>query len=385
MHRRAWIALCFAITVMASRPAEPATTNGMPDVTVEAERVAAQARRYLARVIRTNGYSTTAGEAPGRIMGTGVSLGGGYLLTCAGIVGSAREVLVSPVPGDTVIARVVGVDRRTNVAVLKADGLGLPAMPVDDRALVFPGEMVFAVGLGAPGAPSAGFGTVVLSDGPSLGYTDVDMLQVAAPMFPGFTGGALLNREGRMVGLLSGRLELDRGRAILPAGTDLIAGYVRGGHVTTTDPAAATVALPVANAMEIAQELERLGFVERGYLGLQVELTKLLRERGRVMAGVMVHRVVGASPAAEAGLIPGDVILEYAGARVQSPEDLSFLVAATRPRLQRADPILAARCPRHRGGGDPTGPRFGLDPGNGCVSGRPFHRGRGRARGSLTL
>lgn len=134
-----------------------------------------------------------------------------------------------------------------------------------------------------------------------------------------------------MVGLLSGRLELDRSRAILPAGTDLIAGYVRGGHVTTTDPAAATVALPVANAMEIAKELERLGFVERGYLGLQVELTKLLRERGRVMAGVMVHRVVGASPAAEAGLIPGDVILEYAGARVQSPEDLSFLVVATVP------------------------------------------------------
>jgi serine protease Do len=331
MTRRAWIALCFAIAVMAPRAAQPAAPSGMPEVTAEAGRVAAQARRFLTRVIRASETPTAAGEAPGRIMGTGVSLGGGYILTCAGIVGSAREVLVSPVPGDTVIARVVGVDRRTNVAVLKADGLGLSPMPIDDRALVFPGEMVFAVGLGAPGAPSAGFGTVVLPEGPSLGYTDVDMLQVAAPMFPGFTGGALLNREGKMVGLLSGRLELGRGRAVLPAGTDLIAGFVRDGHVTTTDPSATTVALPVTNALEIAQELERLGFVERGYLGLQVELTKILRGRGRAMAGVMVHRVVGASPAAEAGLIPGDVILEYAGARVQSPEDLSFLVAATVP------------------------------------------------------
>jgi S1-C subfamily serine protease len=326
-----WIAFCFAVALMAPREAQPAAPSGMQDVTAEAGRVAAQARRYLTRIIRTNDTSLVAGEAPGRIIGTGVSLGGGYILTCAGIVGPAREVLVSPVPGDTVIARVVGVDRRTNVAVLKADGLGLSPIPIDDRALVFPGEMVFAVGLGAPGAPSAGFGTVVLSDGPSLGYTDVDMLQVAAPIFPGFTGGALLNREGRMVGLLSGRLGLGSGRVVLPTGTDLIAGFVRDGHVTTTDPSATTVALPVAGALEIAQELERLGFVERGYLGLQVELTEILRGRGRVMAGVMVHRVVGASPAAEAGLIPGDVILEYAGARVQSPEDLSFLVAATVP------------------------------------------------------
>ena len=331
MLRRAWVALCFAIVVIAPRAAQAADSIGMSGVTADAERIAAQARRYLTCVIRASGYSAAAAEGPGRIIGTGVSLGEGYILTCAGIVGSAREVLVSPVPGDTVIARVVGVDRRTNVAVLKADGLGLSAIPIDDRALVFPGEMVFAVGLGAPGAPSVGFGTVVLSEGPSLGYSDVDMLQVAAPMFPGFTGGVLLNREGRMVGLLSGRLELGRGRAILPAGTDLIAGYVRGGHVTTTDPAATTVALPVANALGIAQELKRLGFVERGYLGLQVELTKILRERGRAMAGVMVHRVVGAGPAADAGLIPGDVILEYAGARVQSPEDLSFLVAATVP------------------------------------------------------
>lgn len=330
MHRRTSVAFFFAIAVMASRPADSAASNGMQGVTGEAERVATQARRYLTRVIRTAGYSAAA-EAPGRIIGTGVSMGEGYILTCAAVVGSAREVLVSPVPGDTVIARVVGVDRRTNLAVLKADGLGLSAIPVDDRALVFPGEMVFAVGLGAPGAPSAGFGTVVLPDGPSLGYSDVDMLQVAAPMFPGFIGGALLNREGKMIGLLSGRLELGTGRAILPAGTDLIAGYIQAGHVTTADPTATTVALPVAGALEIARELTQLGYVERGYLGLQVELKKILRERGRAMAGVMVHRVVVASPAAEAGLIPGDVILEYAGARVQSPEDLSFLVAATIP------------------------------------------------------
>ncbi len=330
MWRPACIALGALFLLAAPGQLSAAEPRAMPGVTGEAERLAMQARRYLVRVIRAATHSASP-EGPGRIIGTGVSLGGGYILTCAGIVGSATEVLVSPSPGDTVIARVAGLDRRTNIAVLQADGLGLAPIPVSDRALVFPGEMVFAVGLGAPGAPSAGFGTVVLPEGPSLGYSDVDMLQVAAPVFPGFTGGALLDRSGRMVGLLSGRLERSRGRVLLPPGTDLVAGYVQEGHVTTTDPSLTTVALPVANALELAEELRRLGYVERGFLGLQVELRRVLRERGRSVAGVVVHRVVEGGPAAEAGLIPGDVILEYAGARVQSPEDLSFLVAATVP------------------------------------------------------
>ena len=89
------------------------------------------------------------------------------------------------------------------------------------------------------------------------------------------------------------------------------------------------MALPVTHALEIAGELASVGYVERGYFGLQVELITTPRHRG--LRGVLVHRVVEGSPAGRANLLSGDVILDYAGARVQSPEDLSFLVAATVP------------------------------------------------------
>ena len=312
--------------------AQPGGDNGaVSDLTDSVNEVAREATRHLVRVIRAvewPGFKQN-GSAPSRIIGTGVSLGGGLIITGAGVVGPATEVLVAAADGDTVIARVVGVDRRTNLALLESPGLNLPPISLAEDVLLFPGDLVVAVGLGPPGYPEASFGTVVLVDGPSLGYSEVDMVQVTAPVFPGYTGGALLTRDGRMVGLVSGRVEMDPDQAILPAGTDMVAGWVMRGRLATTAPSAATVALPIRHALEIAEELGRVGYVERGYFGLQVELIGARRHRG--LRGVLVHRVVEGSPAGRANLLPGDVILEYAGARVQSPEDLSFLVAATVP------------------------------------------------------
>ncbi len=318
-------------TAGAGSPAAGGGNGAVGDLTEGVNDVALEASTHLVRVIRALEWPGHEAEhaGPSRIIGTGVSLGGGRIITGAGVVGPATEVLVVADRGDTVLARVTGVDRRTNVAVLESPGLSLPAMPLADDVLLFPGDLVIAVGLGAPGYPEASFGTVVLVDGPSLGYSEVDMVQVTAPVFPGYTGGALLTRDGRMVGLVSGRVEMDPARAILPEGTDLVAGWIMRGRLATTAPTAATVALPIQHALEIAGELARLGYVERGYFGLQVELIDRSRDRG--IRGVLVHRVVEDSPAGRADIIPGDVILEYAGARVQSPEDLSFLVAATVP------------------------------------------------------
>ena len=100
MWRPACIALGALFLLAAPGQLSAAEPRAMPGVTGEAERLAMQARRYLVRVIRAAAHSASP-EGPGRIIGTGVSLGGGYILTCAGIVGSATEVLVSPSPGDT--------------------------------------------------------------------------------------------------------------------------------------------------------------------------------------------------------------------------------------------------------------------------------------------
>jgi S1-C subfamily serine protease len=133
------------------------------------------------------------------------------------------------------------------------------------------------------------------------------------------------------VGLISGRIRLDPDKAILPPGVSLIAGALVGETLSSTTPTTATLALPMGRVIEIAGDLQEFGYVERGYLGVQVELTEVVHGHGRRMRGVLIHETVDLGPAHQAGLIPGDVILEYAGARVETPEDLSFLVSATAP------------------------------------------------------
>ena len=95
--------------------------------------------------------------------------------------------------------------------------------------------------------------------------------------------------------------------------------------------AAVTLALPAGVALKIAEELRETGRIRRGYLGLQVELAPLRDHPTESRGGVLVQGVVSDGPAAMGGLIAGDIILKYAGAKVVSPEDLFFLVAATLP------------------------------------------------------
>jgi len=286
------------------------------------------ARPHLVRVIRE-----VPGESAGktRMIGTGIAFETDHVITSAGIVGAASTVLVGIGDAEPVPSRVVGIDRRTNLAVLEVPKLHMDPLPVAKDALLFPGDLVVAVGLGAPNGPEASFGTTILVEGPSLGMSDVEMVQVTAPAFPGLSGGVLLNPAGEMVGMVSGWMDLDPSRAILPEGTSMISGFLQGGRLVTTDVRSATLALPIVATLDLARELLKNGRVERGYLGVQVELVQIGTQRSKPFPGVMIHRLVPGAPADQAGFIPGDVILKYAQASVTSPEDLSFLVAATRP------------------------------------------------------
>ena len=300
------------------------------DLIADVERITAAGLGSVVRVIRGD----LDPSSDHRLIGTGVSLGGGLILTCAGVVGGAPEVLVASVHGDTLVARVRGVDRRSNLALLEAPGLNLPALPVNREALILPGTWVVAVGLGSSGVPSSTFGSVVLDGGPSLGFSEVDMIQTTNPVFRGYTGGALINRAGELVGIVSGVLEQPVTQLIVPEGTDLMAGFVMNGMLRTLTPDASTVALPAVRALQVAEELAEKGYVERGYLGLQVELSRAAaRVRQNRSQGILVHQVVPGGPAERSGLIPGDFILEFGGVRVFSPDDLSFLVASRRPQV----------------------------------------------------
>jgi len=318
-------ALALAAVLGVAAPA--AAGEPFADFSGKLEGLVRLARPHLVQVIR---------EVPGaqgktRMIGTGIAFEKEHVLTSAGVVGSAAQVLVRVGNAAPVASRVVGVDRRTNVAVIEVSHLSIDPLPVAEDALLFPGDMVVAVALGSPEGPEASFGTTVLVDGPNLGMSDVEMVQVTAPAFPGMSGGILLNPAGEMVGMVSGWMDIDPSQAILPEGTSMVSGFLRQGRMVTTDVRSATLALPIVATLDIARELLVNGRVERGYLGVQVELVQIGAQKSKPFPGVMIHRLVPDAPADQAGLIPGDVILKYSQASVTSPEDLSFLVAATRP------------------------------------------------------
>lgn len=313
-----------------SRPggADPAAALG-----IAVREMVRRQGRSIVQVIRgqESGPVTTA-RGSRRLIGSGVSIGDGFLLTSAGVVGPAGEVLVVPEDGDTLVARVRGVDRLSNLALLETPGLVLPALPVAEGALVLPGTWVVALGLGAPGTPRATFGTVFVGEGPGLGFSEIEMIQATCPLFRGYTGGALLDRDGRLLGVISGVMEDPPRAESGDAGADFLAGVLYEGTLQTITPSASTLVIPIGPALEIAQQLRGAGFVKRGYLGLQVELraedapAQPTRRRG-----VMVHRVVPGGPAARAGILPGDVVLHFGDTRVDGAQDLSFLVISHLP------------------------------------------------------
>ena len=324
--------LCFLLAGAGAGLAVPqaASAEGSEQWLKDSNRLTAMALKSMVRVVRTEPHP---GAPATRRVGSGIVFGHGRVLTCAGLVGSAREVLVAAVDGDTLVASVRGVDRRINLAVLEVPGLNMPVLEIQDDPLIFPGTWVLAVGLGKPSAPRSTFGSVVVEDGPSLGYSEVDIIQTTNPLFAGYTGGALLNREGKLLGLVSGVMELS-GDLIVPEGADLLAGFVHNNAIRTITPSATTVALPMTHVKKFADQLWDRGYVERAYLGLEVELSKQPLLSDKVMTqrqGVMVHQVVPCGPVAKAGLLPGDFIVEFAGARVENPDDLAFQVASRRP------------------------------------------------------
>ncbi|ACO74207.1 DegQ family serine endoprotease [Laribacter hongkongensis] len=234
----------------------------------------------------------------------------GFVLTNAHVVQGAQQIQVKLTDKREVRAKLVGLDRRTDVALLKIDAASLPTVKIGDPNTLKVGEWVAAIGapFGFDNTVTAG---IVSAKGRSLpDDTFVPFIQTDVAINPGNSGGPLFNLKGQVVGINSQI-------------------YSRSGGFMGI-----SFAIPIDIAMSVAEQLKANGRVSRGQLGVHIQ--ELSQELARsfglsTAAGALVVRVEPGSPAAKAGLQPGDIILNLDGRKVQSSTDLPMMVGQMKP------------------------------------------------------
>lgn len=268
-------------------------------------------RRFAPRQPGTPGFPGAPRDFESRSLGSGFIVSAdGYILTNAHVIDSADEILVRLTDKREFKARVIGADKRTDVALIKIDASGLPAVRLGDPNALKVGEWVLAIGspFGFDNSVTAG---IVSAKGRSLPQENfVPFIQTDVAINPGNSGGPLFNLKGEVVGINSQI-------------------YSRSGGFMGI-----SFAIPIDVAMEVQGQLKATGKVSRGRIGVVIqELTRELADSfGLAKAqGAVVNAVEKGGPAEKAGIEAGDVILKFDGKAVGSSSDLPRVVGATRP------------------------------------------------------
>jgi serine protease Do len=234
----------------------------------------------------------------------------GVILTTARLVKGARRIDVRLTDDRELEAKLVGVDTRSDVAVLKVGGRDLPTLKLGSSADARVGDWVVAIGAPFGLESSVSRGIVSAKSRALPGTTYVPFIQTDVAVNPGNSGGPLIDMKGEVIGLNSEIVSLSGGYEGL------------------------SFAIPIEIASYVATQLLRHGKVTRGKLGVSAQdMTQGLAESFGLdrLDGVLVSAVEPGGPAATAGLEPGDVILALDDQEVTSSIDLPARVAAIKP------------------------------------------------------
>jgi serine protease Do len=282
---------------------------------------------------------------PRRGLGSGVIIDpSGIALTNAHVVEGGQRVDVTLSDGTKQTARVLGVDKKTDLAVLQIDAQGktFPYVPLGDSDESQVGDWVMAVGspFGLQATVTSG---IISAKARQIGAGPYDdFIQTDAAINPGNSGGPLVNMRGEVIGINTA--------------------IVRGG-------AGIGFAIPSNMARRVASELRTSGKVTRGYLGVSLQpLTADLATSFGITdtKGALVSEVSPDGPAAHAGLKSGDVVVEFNGQKVDDPSALARAVAVAKPgetgrvtivrdRQQRTVDIKLGEMPAERVAAGPGG------------------------------
>ncbi len=259
------------------------------------------------------GFGTPRGQPPPLARGEGSGFlisADGYILSNAHVVHRAREVTVRMTDRREYRAKVVGVDIRTDVALLKIDADKLPFVRIGSPAAIKAGQWVVAIGspFGFDNSVTAGIISATARSLPGDAYTP--FIQTDVAVNPGNSGGPLFNLQGEVVGINSQI-------------------YSRTGGYQGV-----SFAIPIDVAMHVRNQLVATGRVQRGRIGVTIQdVNQALADSFRLSRpyGALVSQVEGRGPADKAGLKAGDVILAVDGRNVERSGELPAIIAGIKP------------------------------------------------------
>jgi S1-C subfamily serine protease len=242
--------------------------------------------------------------------GSGFIIENGQIITNAHVVQGATKVTVTLKDGRVLQGKVMGIDPVTDVAVVKIEGDNLPAVALGDSEKIKAGELAIAIGnpLGLDNTVTAGIISATGRSSSQVGDSSkrVNYIQTDAAINPGNSGGPLLNGSGQVIGMNTAILRNAQGLGF---------------------------AIPINQVRRIADQLVAKGKVEHPFLGVQMtSITEAMRKQWNenpkggliidVNQGALIGQVMPESPAAQAGLNGGDIILSVNGKNVASAADV---------------------------------------------------------------
>src|SRR3954463_1935157 len=265
-------------------------------------------------------------------LGSGVIVStSGYVITNHHVVEAADEIEVTLADGKKLLAKLVGNDPDTDLAVLRVDSENLPAIPFGASETLRVGDVVLAIGSPFGFSQTVTSGIVSALGRTGLGInTFENFIQTDAAINPGNSGGALIDAAGNLIGINTAIFS--------PSGGSMGIGF----------------AIPVSTAKMVLEQIVKSGSVTRGWIGVEAQAIspaaadsfKLGSTRGALIAGVL-----RGGPADKAGVKPGDVLLEVQGRPVADPAGMLNLIAALAPGQP-----AKLRLRRQGQEGDPTTP-----------------------------
>jgi serine protease Do len=263
-------------------------------------------------VVGAVGYNIFLQPVPTEQAGSGVIIDPrGYIVTNNHVVEGATSITVSIPDGRSFEATVVGTDPLTDLAVIKIEGSNLPTVDFGDSSQLKVGEWVVAIGnaLALEGGPTVTAG-VISALGRTIdagsGWTLYDVIQTDAAINPGNSGGPLINLEGEVIGINTAK-------------------------ISSVEVSGVGFAVSADTARPVVEELITKGYVTRPYLGITVVTVTSAIARNYDLAvdeGAMIYQMSPNTPASDAGLLPGDVIIALDGEKITNADGLILAIRA---------------------------------------------------------